>query len=125
MDLQIIHDLFTHCIAASERLETDGAFRERLRGALARLAKPRVGRHGQLQEWLEDFDEPEPGHRHLSHLFAFFPGNQITLRGTPDLARAARVSLERRLASGGGGTGWSRAWVALLWVRFEEGDRAP
>lgn len=124
MDCQIIHDLFTHCIAASERLAVDEPFRARLAAALARVPGPQVGRHGQLQEWLEDFEEPEPGHRHLSHLFAFFPGDQITLRGTPDLARAVRTSLQRRLDAGGGGTGWSRAWVALLWARFEEGDLA-
>jgi len=70
-----------------------------------------VGRHGQLQEWLQDFDEAEPGHRHVSHLFALHPGRSITLRGTPELSKAARASLERRLANGGGGTGWSRAWV--------------
>jgi alpha-L-fucosidase 2 len=124
MDHQILHDLFTRCIEASRILRRDAAFRRRLEGALERLAPPRIGKHHQLQEWLEEFDEPEPGHRHLSHLFAVYPGEQITLRGTPELARAARVSLQRRLDAGGGGTGWSRAWVALLWARFEEGDLA-
>jgi alpha-L-fucosidase 2 len=124
MDHQILHDLFTRCIAASRILRVDAAFREKLEGALARLVGPQVGKHHQLQEWLEDFDEPEPGHRHLSHLFAVYPGDQITLRGTPELARAARIALQRRLDAGGGGTGWSRAWVALLWARFEEGDLA-
>jgi alpha-L-fucosidase 2 len=65
----------------------------------------KIGKHGQLQEWLEDYDEPDPGHRHISHLFALHPGNQITLRGTPEVARAARVSLERRLQAGSGHTG--------------------
>ena len=69
-------------------------------------------------------DEPEIGHRHLSHLYGVYPGEQITLRGTPELARAARASLERRLAHGGGGTGWSRAWVAALWARLEEANLA-
>ncbi len=124
MDMQIIHDLFTHCIEASAALGTDEAFRGRLTEARKRLAPPQIGKHGQLQEWLEDYDEPSPGHRHLSHLFAFMPGNQITLRGTPKLAAAVRKSLERRLAHGGGGTGWSRAWVAALWARLEEGDLA-
>jgi alpha-L-fucosidase 2 len=77
-----------------------------------------------LQEWLEDYDEPDPGHRHVSHLFALHPGNQITLRGTPELARAARVSLERRLQAGSGHTGWSRAWIINFWTRLEEGDLA-
>ncbi|HSW46073.1 MAG TPA: glycoside hydrolase family 95 protein [Phycisphaerae bacterium] len=124
MDQQITHDLFTHCIEASEILGIDAGYREKLLVARNKLAPPQIGRHGQLQEWLVDFDESEPGHRHMSHLFAFHPGNQITLRGTPELAKAARVSLERRLSHGGGGTGWSRAWVALFWARFEEGDLA-
>ena len=79
-----------------------------------RLAPNQVGKHGQLQEWLEDYDEPEPSHRHMSHLFGLHPGDEITLRGTPELAEAARVSLERRLASGDGDTGWSRAWIDQL-----------
>jgi alpha-L-fucosidase 2 len=77
-----------------------------------------------LQEWQEDYDEPDPGHRHISHLFALHPGDQITLRGTPKLAKAARVSLERRLAAGSGHTGWSRAWIINFWARLEEGDVA-
>lgn len=124
MDMQICHDLFTRCIEASKLLNTDDAFRKRLIDARDRLAPPQIGKHGQLQEWLEDFDEAEPGHRHLSHLFAFYPGNQITLRGTPNLAAAVRTSLERRLKYGGGGTGWSRAWVVALWARFEEAELA-
>ena len=124
MDLQIIHDLFTHCIEAGELLGVDTDFRRRLTAALDRLPEPQVGRFGQLQEWIEDFRDVEIGHRHMSHLFAFYPGNQITLRGTPELARAVRASLQRRLEHGGGGTGWSRAWVAVLWARFEEGDLA-
>ena len=93
-------------------------------GALDRLPPYQIGKHGQLQEWLKDFDEPEPGHRHISHLFALHPGHSITLRGTPELAKAARVSLERRLANGGGGTGWSRAWIVNLWARLGDGDKA-
>ncbi len=124
MDEQIIRDLFTHCIEASKVLGEDEELRSTLERARARLAPPQIGKHGQLQEWLEDFDEPEPGHRHMSHLFALHPGSQITLRGTPELARAARVSLERRLASGGGHTGWSRAWIVNFWARLEDGEQA-
>ena len=120
MDQQIIHELFTHCIEASRLLKTDADLRKQLIAARKRLAPPQIGKHGQLQEWLHDFDDPEVGHRHLSHLYAFFPGTQITLRGTPKLAAAVRKSLERRLEHGGGGTGWSRAWVVALWARFEE-----
>lgn len=124
MDMQIARELFGNCIAAARLLGVDGDFREALAQAAARLAPPRVGRHGQLQEWLHDFEEPDPGHRHVSHLYGLFPGDEITPRHTPALARAARVSLERRLAHGGGHTGWSRAWTINLWARLGEGDLA-
>ena len=125
MDMQIIHDLFTNCIAASEALGADEDFRDELRSALARLAPPQISpKTGRLQEWIEDYDEPEPGHRHISHLFALHPGDQITLRRTPELAAAARKSLEHRLKHGGGHTGWSRAWIINFWARLREGDEA-
>jgi alpha-L-fucosidase 2 len=124
MDEQIIHELFTHCIEAEAILQTDEEFRAALERARDRLAPPQIGKHGQLQEWLEDFDEPEPGHRHISHLYALHPGHQITPRTTPELARAARVTLERRLANGGGHTGWSRAWIINFWARLEDGEKA-
>lgn len=124
MDMQILYDLFTNCIEAAGVLGIDEPFRARLEKTRARLAPPQIGKHSQLQEWLEDYDEPEPGHRHMSHLFALHPGRQITLRGTPKLAKAARVSIERRLAHGGGHTGWSRAWIINFWARLEEGDKA-
>jgi alpha-L-fucosidase 2 len=124
MDTEIAYALFGRVIEASRILETDEAFRARVRAAQQKLPPLAIGRHGQLQEWLEDYDERDPGHRHISHLFALRPGNQITPRGTPDLARAARVTLERRLAAGGGGTGWSRAWIVNFWARLEEGDKA-
>jgi alpha-L-fucosidase 2 len=124
MDTEIGHALFRRVIQASEALGVDAEFRGRVAAALDRLPPLKIGRHGQLQEWLEDYDEPDPGHRHISHLFALHPGDQITLRGTPDLARAARVSLERRLKAGSGHTGWSRAWIINFWARLEEGDLA-
>jgi alpha-L-fucosidase 2 len=124
MDTEIAYALFGRTMQASEILGVDETFRKQLESARARLAPLKIGRYGQLQEWLEDYDERDPGHRHISHLFALHPGNQITLRGTPELARAARVTLERRLAAGGGGTGWSRAWIVNFWARLEEGDRA-
>ena len=123
MDRQIIWDLFTNTLEAAEALGTDAAFRKRLADARARILPPQIGKHGQLMEWGEDFDEPEPGHRHMSHLFALHPGRQITASGTPDLAKAARVSLERRLASGGGHTGWSRAWIISFWARLGDGEK--
>lgn len=124
MDLQIIHDLFTHCIQAGQLLGIDEKFRNRLVSDLQKLPPHQIGKFGQIQEWLEDFTEREPGHRHISHLFGFYPGNQITLRGTPKLAAAARKTLERRLKRGSGRTGWSRAWAIAFWARFEEGDLA-
>jgi len=124
MDSQILHDLFSNTIRASEVLDTDASFRAKLAATLDRLPKPRIGKHGQLQEWMEDYDEREPGHRHMSHLFALHPGSQITLRRTPELAKAARRVLERRLAHGGGHTGWSRAWIVSFWARLEDAESA-
>jgi alpha-L-fucosidase 2 len=124
MDFGIIRELFDGCLRAAATLGEDVELRARLERALERLPPYQVGRHGQLQEWLRDFEEAEPGHRHVSHLFGLHPGRSITLRGTPELARAARVSLERRLAHGGGGTGWSRAWIVNFFARLGEGDKA-
>lgn len=121
MDMQIIYDLFSHCIQASRLLGIDESFRTRLVALRRKLAPPQIGKYGQLQEWLEDWDDPKDHHRHLSHLFALYPGSQITLRGTPRLAAAARKSLEFR---GDGGTGWSTAWKVNCWARLEDGERA-
>ncbi|HQR35552.1 MAG TPA: glycoside hydrolase family 95 protein, partial [Blastocatellia bacterium] len=99
-------------------------FRNKVIAARDRLPKPQIGKHGQLMEWLEDYAEPDPGHRHISHLFALHPGNQITLGGTSELAQAARTTLERRLTAGSGHTGWSRSWIINFWARLGEGDTA-
>ena len=124
MDFGIIRELFGDTLEAARLLGEDAEFAGRLRTALDRLPPYQIGKHGQLQEWLVDFDEAEPGHRHMSHLFALHPGHSITLRGTPELAKAARVSLDRRLANGGGGTGWSRAWIVNHFARLGDGDEA-
>ncbi len=124
MDMQLIWDLFTNSIAASTILQTDEDFRAELETARARLLPPRTGRYGELLEWSAGFDEVEPGHRHISHLFGLHPGRQITPSGSPMLARAAARSLDRRLANGGGHTGWSRAWMVGQWARLGMGDRA-
>src|SRR5262249_11243365 len=89
-----------------------------------RLPPMQIGRDGRLLEWSEEYEEPEPGHRHISHLFALHPSDQITPRGTPDLAAAARKTLEYRLKNGGGHTGWSRAWITSCGGRREEGEAA-
>ena len=124
MDSQIIGSLFEACLAAGETLEIDASFRAELSAALARLPKPQIGRYGQIQEWLEDYEEAEPGHRHISHLFALYPGDAIDAQRTPELAAAARTTLERRLAGGGGHTGWSRAWIVNFWARLRDGEQA-
>jgi alpha-L-fucosidase 2 len=124
MDFGIIRELFGGTIEAAAVLGADADLRAQLQRALDRLPPYRIGRHGQLQEWLRDFEEVEPGHRHVSHLFALHPGKSITLRGQPELARAARVSLDRRLAHGGGGTGWSRAWIVNFFARLGDGAKA-
>ncbi len=124
MDHQIIHGVFTQTIEASRILGVDAPLRAELAAAVKRLPAPAIGRHGQIQEWSEDYDEPEPGHRHISQLFALHPSDQITARGTPELARAARATIERRLQHGGGHTGWSRAWIINFWARLEDGEQA-
>jgi alpha-L-fucosidase 2 len=124
MDVEITTTLFNRVIEAAEILGVDADFRKQLADARAKLPPFKVGRFGQLQEWQEDYVEQDLGHRHISHLFALFPSNLITVRGTPELARAARTSLERRLEHGGGGTGWSRAWVVNYWARLLDGDQA-
>jgi len=123
MDQQIIHDLFTACIDAAKVLKTDEAFRKELETARARLAPMQIGSDGRLLEWPEAFAEPEPGHRHISHLYGLHPGNQISVTRTPDLAAAARKSLEYRLSHGGGHTGWSRAWIINFWARLRDGEK--
>ncbi len=121
MDMQIIRDLFDSCIQASRILGIDADFSRTLRETRRRLAPMQVGRHGQLQEWLEDWDDPLHKHRHLSHLYGLFPSDQITLRGDPVAAAAARQSLLQR---GDKNMGWSRGWKINLWARLEDGDRA-
>lgn len=123
MDMQIIRDLFNHCIEAARVLGRDSDFAARLAAARDRLAPNQIGAQGQLQEWLDDWDAqaPEQQHRHVSHLYGFFPSNQITLRGTPELAAAVRKTLETR---GDISTGWAIAWRLNLWARQQDGERA-
>jgi alpha-L-fucosidase 2 len=121
MDMEILRDLFDACIQASDILAIDAPFRKQLQDTRKRLAPMQIGKHGQLQEWLGDWDSPTEQHRHVSHLYGLHPSNQITKRGTPDLFNAARQSLIFR---GDGGTGWSMAWKINFWARFEDGDHA-
>jgi len=121
MDLQIIRDLFGILLAADAILGKNDPVSTEVRAALPRLLPTKIGQHGQLQEWREDWDRPDDEHRHVSHLFGLYPGSEITPDETPDLAAAARKSLEMR---GDEGTGWSRAWKVSLWARLRDGNRA-
>jgi len=121
MDMQIIREVFREFDEAATRLGADSALASEARSARARLAPNQVGKHGQLQEWLDDWDEIEPQHRHLSPLWGLYPGREITPASSPVFAKAAEVTLDRR---GTGGCGWSYAWKMGLRARLAEGDSA-
>jgi alpha-L-fucosidase 2 len=121
MDNQILTDLFTGCVRASEVLGVDADLRARVLATRERLAPMTIGSRGNIQEWLHDWVETERTHRHVSHLYGLHPSNQITRRGTPELFEAAKRTLELR---GDDGTGWSLAWKINFWARLEEGGRA-
>ncbi|MCU0785490.1 MAG: glycoside hydrolase family 95 protein [Verrucomicrobia bacterium] len=121
IDMQLLRELFGNTARAAEILKMDADLRRELTAKRARLAPNQIGPDGRLQEWLEPYPEPEPHHRHVSHLYGLYPGYEITRRGTPELAAAARKSLEVR---GDEGTGWSLAWKISFWARLHEGDRA-
>jgi alpha-L-fucosidase 2 len=122
MDLEIVRDLLENCVAAARILATDAAFCDECEAALKRLAPVRISPEtGRIMEWIEDYKEVEPNHRHTSHLYALHPASEISPLGTPDLAQAAQRTLEAR---GDGGTGWSLAWKICFWTRLLDGDRA-
>ncbi len=123
MDQEIVWDVFSNTLEAAAALGVEDDLVARVRSARDRLAPPRVGPDGRLMEWALPFQEAEPGHRHVSHLFGLHPGRQLT-QSTPELLAAARRSLEDRLAHGGGHTGWSRAWLINLFARLHDGDAA-
>jgi alpha-L-fucosidase 2 len=123
MDHMIIRDLFSNTIQASKLLNRDAAFRKALEKTLERLSPTVIGSDGRIMEWTEEFEEPEPGHRHISHLFALHPGKEITTR-TPALMDAARKTIDYRISHGGGHTGWSRAWIINFFARLHDGDTA-
>ena len=123
MDEEILRELFGNAIEAARTLGTDAHLRQTWSATRARLAPPQIGRAGQLQEWLDDWDmqAPEIHHRHVSHLFGLFPGHDVDVRRTPELAAAVKRSLEIR---GDQATGWATAWRINLWARLGDGNHA-
>jgi alpha-L-fucosidase 2 len=121
MDNQLLFDLFTRTISAAKILNTDRDFIPRIEYALKRLPPMQIGQYGQLQEWIEDWDNPQDHHRHVSHLYGVYPSNQISPFRTPELFDAARTSLIFR---GDPSTGWSMNWKINLWARFLDGNHA-
>ncbi|WP_342332002.1 glycoside hydrolase family 95 protein [Pedobacter sp. FW305-3-2-15-E-R2A2] len=121
MDMSILRQLFTDLIRTTEALNIDAAFRTELTAAREKLYPFHIGQYGQVQEWFQDWDDPKDTHRHISHLFSLFPGNQISVFGTPELASAARQSLIFR---GDVSTGWSMAWKINWWARLQDGNHA-
>lgn len=130
MDSQILHELMESYLLAAEQLHIAGDVTKKAADILHRLPPPQIGRDGRLLEWDQEYEEVEPGHRHISHLYALTPGHQISRSHTPELAAAAEKALEYRLKNGGGHTGWSRAWIMRFWahlyraVKVEENLRA-
>lgn len=124
MDNQILRDLFSQCIEAAGILGVSDELNEQLKAAREKLLPTRIGKNGNIMEWAEDYEEAEPGHRHISHLYGLHPSEQITVDGTKELAEAARVTLERRLSHGGGHTGWSRAWIINHYAKLWDGEAA-
>jgi len=121
MDHQIIRDLFANTAQAANVLGVDKDFAAQLMKMRQEIAPNKIGKHGQLQEWLEDVDDPKSDHRHVSHLWGVHPGSEINPRETPELCAAAKQSLVFR---GDGGTGWSKAWKINFWARFLDGDHS-
>ncbi len=124
MDNQILRDLFAGFLKASKVLGICDEVVEKSEEILQRLPGTKIGKYGQIMEWMEDYDEAAPGHRHISQLYALHPSHQITVDKTPELAEAASKTLERRLAHGGGHTGWSCAWIVNLYGRLGDGAKA-
>ncbi len=122
MDVEILTELFRAYIAAAGILGKDEKMVSRAEAMLEKLPPIRIGSDGRILEWNGEFQEADPGHRHMSHLFGLFPGSSITVEDTPDLAEAAEKSLRYRLSHGGGHTGWSRAWIILFWARLKNGE---
>jgi alpha-L-fucosidase 2 len=123
MDQEIAWDTFSNFLEAATELGITDELTIKVKGAVERLAWPGIGSDGRLMEWVEEFQEPEPGHRHISHLYGLHPASQFTRRN-PAYMGAARKTIDFRLAHGGGHTGWSRAWIINFWARFHDAEKA-
>lgn len=123
MDIQILNELFERFASSARRLGVDAGLRKRALAAKKKLPPLQIGKTGALQEWIKDYDEVEIGHRHISHLYSVFPGSDITPQATPELATAAKRTLERRGRDAGGGSCF-KAFRALLWARLGDGNQA-
>lgn len=119
MDNEILRDLFSECKMAGQILDVNDGFAKTCDDIISKLPEIKIGKYGQIMEWQEDYEELNPGHRHISHLYALYPSEQILKGENEELCEAARITLQRRIDNGGGHTGWSRAWIvnffALLW----------
>jgi alpha-L-fucosidase 2 len=124
MDMEIINDLFMRTKAAAKILHQDTKFGDTLSNTMKQLVPVQLAKDGSIQEWVEDYKETEPGHRHVSHLFALHPSDQITPIKTPELFEGAKKTLAKRLKNGGAGTGWSRAWTINFFARLKDGNAA-
>ena len=124
MDMTITRELMNNTIAASKVLGEDKKFRKELESVIPRLSPLRIGSDGRIMEWAEEFKEQDPGHRHISHLYGLYPGNEISTVKTPEFAAAARKTIDYRLSHGGGHTGWSRAWIINYFARLNDGEKA-
>lgn len=123
MDHQIIRELLKNTIEATKVLGIDKDFRKQMKKTLAKLSPTEIGTDGRIMEWTEEFEEPEPGHRHISHLYGLYPASEITYN-TPHMLAAARKTIDYRLEHGGGHTGWSRAWIINFFARLRDGEKA-
>jgi alpha-L-fucosidase 2 len=121
MDNQIVRDVLTQALAAAKVLNVDADFQQKLMKAIPMIPPMKVGQYGQLQEWREDLDDPRDEHRHISHLYGLYPSNQISPYTTPELWKAAGVTLQQR---GDQATGWSLGWKTNFWARMLDGNHA-
>lgn len=124
MDNQILRDLFSQCQKAADIIGVQDELTLQIKEAMEKLVPTQIGKNGTIMEWAEDYTEIDPGHRHISHLYGLHPSSQITMDGTPGLAKAAELTLENRISHGGGHTGWSRAWIINLYAKLWDGEQA-